>query len=115
MCGLLYRPLLDAAHILPDSHPQGKPIVTNGLSLCKIHHAAYDLNYIGVRPDLVAVVRSDVMNTKDGPMLTYGLQAMNERQLIVPAKKSEIPDRNALEERFEEFKDIEKMSTSKDK
>jgi len=34
--------LLDAAHITPDTHPEGEPIVSNGLSLCKLHQAAFD-------------------------------------------------------------------------
>ena len=51
MCRLGYASLLDAAHILPDGHPRGAPVVSNGLCLCKIHHAAYDDNLIGVRPD----------------------------------------------------------------
>jgi predicted restriction endonuclease len=34
--------LLDAAHIILDTEPQGEPTVRNGLALCKIHHAAYD-------------------------------------------------------------------------
>jgi putative restriction endonuclease len=39
MCRLKHVDLLDAAHILSDSEG-GQPVVTNGLSLCKIHHAA---------------------------------------------------------------------------
>ena len=38
ICRLKHVELLDAAHILPDRHPKGEPIVTNGLGLCKIHH-----------------------------------------------------------------------------
>ncbi len=50
MCRLKHVDLLDAAHILSDSDG-GQPVVTNGLSLCKIHHAAYDRGIVGVRPD----------------------------------------------------------------
>lgn len=49
---LRHADLLDAAHILPDTHPRGEPVVPNGLALCKIHHAAYDRYILGVRPDL---------------------------------------------------------------
>lgn len=43
ICRLHDHPeLLDAAHILPDGHPRGEPIVPNGLALCKLHHAAFD-------------------------------------------------------------------------
>ena len=57
MCRLKHRELLDAAHIIPDSEPDGHPVVSNGLALCKIHHAAFDARVMGVRPDLV-VARS---------------------------------------------------------
>jgi putative restriction endonuclease len=44
--------LLDAAHIVMDADEQlGQPIVSNGLPLTKIHHAAFDANLIGIDPD----------------------------------------------------------------
>jgi hypothetical protein len=50
--GKLYSPLASTAHILPDSHPRGAPVVPNGLSLCKLHHAAFDRNILGVHANL---------------------------------------------------------------
>jgi putative restriction endonuclease len=45
------RPL-DAAHIVPDLDAEfGQPLVTNGLPLSKLHHAAFDANLIGIDPD----------------------------------------------------------------
>jgi putative restriction endonuclease len=35
LCQLRHGELLDAAHILPDTHPSGRPVVPNGLSLCR--------------------------------------------------------------------------------
>ena len=52
VCRLRHWELLDAAHILPDKHPLGEPVVPNGLALCKLHHAAFDADILGVRPDL---------------------------------------------------------------
>ena len=43
------------------------------------------------------------MKEKDGPMLTYGLQSMNGRKLILPSKKSDHPDRDKLKRRWDEF------------
>jgi hypothetical protein len=41
--------LLDAAHIVMDAHePLGQPIVSNGLPLTKLHHAAFDAHLIGI-------------------------------------------------------------------
>lgn len=102
MCRLRHPELLDAAHIIDDAQG-GVPHVSNGLSLCKIHHAAYDANILGVRPDLVVVVREDVLREKDGPMLQYGLQAMSGIEIAVPSAKAERPGREALELRYERF------------
>ncbi len=40
VCRLHHGDLLDAAHITADADETGPAVVTNGLSLCKIHHAA---------------------------------------------------------------------------
>src|SRR2546426_4130285 len=84
ICRLRHTELLDAAHILPDTHPRGQPVVPNGLALCKLHHAAFDANIVGVRPELVIDVRHDVLAEIDGPMLRHGLQEMQGRKLFVP-------------------------------
>jgi putative restriction endonuclease len=88
ICRLRHEELLDASHILPDGHPRGEPWVCNGLALCKLHHAAFDNNILGVRPDLVVEVRKDVLEESDGPMLQHGLK----------------PRRDFLEERYELFR-----------
>ncbi|HEV2891736.1 MAG TPA: HNH endonuclease [Frankiaceae bacterium] len=105
MCRLRHPELLDAAHILPDGHPQGQPITPNGLSLCKIHHAAYDKNIVGVRPDLVIEVRADILAEVDGPMLRHGLQEMEGGRLIVPRSRYDHPDQLRLEERYLRFRE----------
>ncbi|MDA8347074.1 MAG: HNH endonuclease signature motif containing protein [Thermaerobacter sp.] len=103
ICRLRHVSLLEAAHILPDGHPRGLPVVPNGLSLCKMHHAAYDQNLLGIRPDFVVEVRADVLREHDGPMLLHGLQEMDGVPLLVPASRSARPDPSRLEERYKEF------------
>jgi len=88
VCRLRHAELLDAAHILPDADPRGEPVIQNGLSLCKIHHAAFDRHILGVRPDLVIEVRRDILEEVDGPMLRYGLQEMNGQRLHLPARRN---------------------------
>jgi len=102
LCRLEHPELLDAAHIIRDADG-GRPVVPNGLSLCKIHHAAYDSNIIGIRPDLVAEVRSDVLVESDGPMLANGLQEFHGKRIWTPHSDETAPKRDALEERYEEF------------
>ena len=102
-CRLGHRELLDAAHIIPDA-AGGKPVVTNGMSMCKIHHAAYDANIVGVRPDYVAEVREDVLHETDGPMLRHGLQQLHGSRIYVPRSEQKRPSVEALERRYEEFR-----------
>ena len=102
-CRLRHAELLDAAHIIPDSDPHGEPVVSNGLSLCKIHHAAYDRHFIGVTPDYRIVVREDLLIEHDGPMLLHGIQGMHNSRLILPKRQIEQPSRDRLALRFEQF------------
>ena len=101
-CRLKHRELLDAAHIRPDS-AGGSPATSNGLSLCKIHHASFDHHDVGIRPDHVIEIRQDVLEEVDGPMLRFGLQALNGEKLTLPKKAADQPDPEAIEERYEQF------------
>lgn len=103
MCRLRHVPLLDASHILSDKHAMGQPVVPNGLALCKIHHAGFDQNIIGVSPDLRITVRRDILDEIDGPMLKYGIQAMDGERLTTPRQRVAAPDRERLELRFRDF------------
>jgi putative restriction endonuclease len=104
ICRLRHRELLDAAHILPDTHPRGEPIVPNGLALCKLHHAAFDSNILGVRPDLIVEIRLDVLQEVDGPMLRHGLQESHGLKLMVPRAGPLRPNAEFLAERYEDFR-----------
>lgn len=102
-CRLKHRELLDAAHIIPDNLPEGKSTIQNGLSLCKLHHAAYDSFIIGVTPDLIIHVRKDVLEEEDGPVLQHGLKGLHKTKLILPSLKSHYPSRDALDWRYNRF------------
>lgn len=96
MCRLRHRELLDAAHIVPDQAPAGVPAISNGLSLCKLHHAAFDSLFVTVDADYRVVVRGDVLDEKDGPMLLHGLQELHGRPLELPHRAEWLPSRHAL-------------------
>ncbi|MHB8466771.1 MAG: HNH endonuclease [Acidimicrobiales bacterium] len=105
VCRLRQVSLIDAAHILPDGHPRGEPVVPNGLALCKIHHAAYDHNILGIRPDLVVEIRQDILDTIDGPMLRHGLQGMHGEGLtVLPRRRDQRPSPDRLAERYDAFR-----------
>lgn len=103
VCDLRKTPLLDAAHITADGAEDGFPVVANGLALCKIHHAAYDENILGISPDYLVHINAEVLMEFDGPMLKYGLQQMDRRTLWTPKRAAERPDRERLAARFDEF------------
>lgn len=104
MCRLHHAVLLDAAHIIPDGQPQGDPVVPNGLSLCKIHHAAYDANLLGVRPDLTVEVAPRLILERDGPMLRHGFQELAGERLAIPRERAAQPSPERLEIRYEQFR-----------
>jgi len=104
LCRLKHIELLDAAHIIEDKDPRGEPVVSNGISLCKIHHAAFDKNVLGITPDYLVEIREDVLREKDGPMLIHGLIELHHSKLIVPRNELSKPNREFLEVRYQRFK-----------
>ena len=102
LCRLRHRELLDAAHIMPDSEA-GPPSVPNGLALCKLHHAAFDKMFVGVRPDGIIEVRRDILDERDGPMLLHGLKLLHNSKLHAPRKTEDRPNPEFLEFRYQRF------------
>lgn len=104
-CHFRHDELLDAAHIVPDSDPEGAPVVSNGMSLCRLHHAAFDRHFVGVTPDYEIRVRPDILDEEDGPTLVHGLQALEGERIGVPRSASDRPDPERLERRWREFQE----------
>jgi putative restriction endonuclease len=102
ICRLKHVDLLDAAHIQSDAEG-GLPVVTNGMAMCKIHHAAYDRGILRVRPDYVVEVREDVLREVDGPMLKHGIQDVHGWNLQLPPRQADHPDRDLLAQRYSAF------------
>lgn len=104
VCKLESVQLLDAAHIVGDTHALGEATVRNGLAMCKIHHAAYDANLLGISPDKIVHINRELLETIDGPMLEHGLKDMHLKPLMwSPSARADQPDRERLALRFEEF------------
>ena len=104
LCRLRHRELLEAAHIIPDTEPGGQPKISNGLSLCRLHHGAFDTNFIGIRPDYTVEVRRSILEESDGPMLRHGLQGLHNQRIWTPRSPLHKPDRDLLEQRYERFR-----------
>ena len=103
LCSLRHRELLDAAHITPDRDAEGDPVVSNGVALCKLHHAAFDRFFFAIRPDYKIEVKPSILNEHDGPMLVVGLQQIHDRTIILPRSRQDLPDPRRLQRRYEEF------------
>jgi putative restriction endonuclease len=103
VCRLPFTELLEAAHIRPDSQG-GSTKISNGMSLCKIHHGAYDADIIGISPDYKIHVRDSVLATFDGPTLQHSIKEMDGEALRqIPKETSSKPDRELLAERYDKF------------
>jgi putative restriction endonuclease len=102
ICRLKEMQLLDAAHIIGDSDPAGEPLVSNGLSLCSIHHRAFDQHLVGVSPDYEVHVSRRLLDEEDGPMLDL-LKTFHRSRIALPSRGAWRPDREQLAERFERF------------
>lgn len=103
LCRLRHPPLLDAAHITGDAETHGEPQISNGLALCKIHHAAFDKYFLGIRPDYSIHIRRDLLDEFDGPMLQHALKEMHNQKISTPRKSAEMPAKDRLEARYEKF------------
>lgn len=103
ICRLKEVRLLDAAHITGDALDEGSASIVNGLSLCTIHHRAFDHDLVGVTPDCVVRVAPRLLDEEDGPMLDL-LKRFHETPLNVPTRARHRPDRERLALRYERFR-----------
>jgi putative restriction endonuclease len=98
--------LLDAAHIIADKDERlGQPMVTNGIPLSKIHHAAFDAHLMGIDPDFRLHVSDRLLSQTDGPMLE-ALKQLDGRNIRLPGRTRDLPDKDRLAIRFERFKSV---------
>ena len=80
--------------------------MNNGLALCRLHHAAFDGFFVGVRPDYIIEVRSDILKERDGPTLKHAIQGLHGHRITLPSKRVERPAIQLLEERYEQFREM---------
>jgi putative restriction endonuclease len=102
ICRLREQRLLDAAHIVGDADQAGVASISNGLSMCSIHHRAFDQDLIGISPDYEVRVSERLLQDEDGPMLDL-LKASHQATIDLPSRKTWRPDRDLLAVRFARF------------
>lgn len=101
ICRLREMRLLDAAHILAEAE-LGEPTVSNGLSLCSIHHRAYDQDLVGISPEYEVSLSGALLDEEDGPMLDL-LKGAHGAAIQIPDRRAWQPDRDLLDRRFQRF------------
>lgn len=99
MCGLQLN-LLDAAHIIPVEHERGTDETKNGLSLCALHHRAFDHALVAVETDY-SITSSE---KSFGQLRRIGwdggeaqFKAALRDQILLPPKRSLYPAPDYLE------------------
>ena len=102
ICRLKESRLLDAAHIIGDADEHRDPVLPNGLSLCSIHHRAFDHDLVGIAPDYTVHVSRRLLDDEDGPMLDV-LKGFQGTTIELPRRSASRPDRDRLAARFERF------------
>jgi len=87
ICELRERPLLDAAHIVPDRLPEGVPEVRNGLAMCPTHHRAYDQNLVLVTEQYRVEVQRDRLLHASSEATKRTLVDFDGRRIWLPREK----------------------------
>ena len=88
----------EAAHIIPFSLSQNDD-VRNGISLCKLHHWAFDKGLISLSATYQVVV--SVLMSERGPM-EWRLTELRDKSILLPEQNQLYPAQDALEWHREE-------------
>lgn len=105
VCRLGHERLLDAAHIIPDLELDGAPTVDNGLSLCKLHHGAYDADLLGIDEHYRIHISPKFATMGVNPMIECGFRQLSGNEIHRPKRVPDWPDSVRLGVRFEQFKE----------
>ncbi len=101
VCELRERPLLDAAHIIPDRLPEGVATVTNGLAMCPIHHRAYDQNLLLVTEGYRVEIQEDRLAHAGSEPTKRMLLDYQGRRIWLPKNEALHPDPAFLRRKIE--------------
>ncbi|MCE0731933.1 HNH endonuclease [Halomonas sp. G15] len=102
MTGLPVPQLLEAAHIIPDIDQDSTAEVSNGISLSRLHHRAYDADLIGIDPNYRIHLNDELLSTQDGPLLE-SMKQLDGQRISIPRHARDKPSQEALELRYQRF------------
>lgn len=103
VCGLPFVEVLEAVHIVGDA-AGGQPVVSNGIAMCSLHHAAYDDHLIGIRPDYTITVHRVILDDPvESPMVRHAFRELHGARLTVPTRRVDRPDPQLLDRAYAVF------------
>lgn len=91
MCGIGLE-LIEAAHIVPHSHELGTDEIDNGISLCALHHTAYDRSLIYFDEQLDILINESKMEYLEKVGLDSGIRKFEK----LAFDKIQIPENHTL-------------------
>jgi putative restriction endonuclease len=98
ICGIQLE-LIEAAHIIPFSHPQGNDEVSNGICLCALHHTAYDKSLIYFDKEYKIHLNEEKVAYLEKVGLDSGIRKFENLQfdeLKVPNNHYFVPNKNNI-------------------
>ncbi|WP_297081981.1 HNH endonuclease [uncultured Demequina sp.] len=104
VCDLPIKQLLEAAHIIQDRDAKrGQAVASNGLSLCRNHHRAFDTQILGIDADLQIHVSGTVDSADERAAVKESLTQFHGRRLLHIPRGGNAPDPDRLKTRFDAF------------
>ena len=91
MCGIGLE-LIEAAHIVPHSHELGTDEIDNGISLCALHHTAYDRSLIYFDEQLEILINESKMEYLEKVGLDSGIRKFEK----LAFDKIQLPENHTL-------------------
>jgi len=90
VCVLRVRPLLDAAHVVPDRDPKPVIEISEGLALCATHHRAFDAHVLRYDSDYrVRIELPERLTVGEGERAM--LLAFDGKKLELPSDEAQWP------------------------
>lgn len=93
--------LIDAAHIIPVAATVSTDETTNGIALCKLHHAAFDRNLVSFNENYKIEISEKETESLIDKNLAGGLKEFKRNlkaAILLPADKRDYPNRDYINE-----------------
>jgi putative restriction endonuclease len=98
MCALQLE-LIDAAHILPVAAPKSTDETSNGIALCKLHHAAFDRNLIVLDESYKIAINDKAVQRLVDLDKVGGLKGFKQNLktvIVLPADRRDYPNKEYI-------------------